>query len=470
MPQLPFKLDLFGLYGRFIKRKYDVYQDEKFRVQANIIIAREQRERDLKCMRRDHQLLALKVRFTEEQVAMLQSYNQFMLSAEELARFGIAEVNYEGKLHFIHCSFAEYYVADVFVNQLTKGTKTSPQLQDYLLKDIFVKADYRVIRYFIDGLMLSSKVSEEVLKQYGNRVSDLWKDGVPILYQAAHEDNVHIIGFLFSSLQAAEHTDTLVQLLLAQDNDTPTVWHLAVVWCNLQVLQKLWECAKEKITTEDLHNKLLLAKDKRGITAWHLAAACGNLELLQKLWELAKEKLTPEDLKNKLLLAKDNRGQTAWHVAAEWGNVQLLQKLWEWAKEKLTTEDLSNKLLLAKDVRERTTWHVAAECGNLELLQQLWVWAKEVLAAEVISDELLLARDDNEQTFLHVAAKRNNTKEFQKVWDWATEKLSPEEIRRLLLAKDSHELTVLHVGANKFSPKLLEELQNWATENLTPEK
>jgi hypothetical protein len=419
MPQLPTKLDLLGLYERFIDRKYDIYQGEKFRVQANNIIAREQRERDLKCMRRDHQLLALKVLFTEEQVAVLQGYNKFMLSREELARFGIAEVNYDSKLHFIHGTFAEYYVADFFVNQLTGGSRSSPKLQDYLLKYIFVKEDYRLIRRFIDGLMSRSELSEEVLKQYGNRICDLREDGVLILYKAAREDSAHIVGFLFKSLHAAEHTDTLIRLLLAQDNNTQT--------------------------------------------AWHLAAVCGNIQVLQKLWEWAKEKLTTEDLNNKLLLAKDKRGQTAWHVAAECDNLQLLQKLWEWAKEKLTTDDLSNKLLLAKDVRERTTWHVAAERGNLELLQRLWEWAKEVLTAEVMSDELLLARDDNEQTFLHVAAKKNCTKEFEKVWDWATEKLSPEEIKKLLLAKDSHELTVSHMGANKFTPKLLEELLNWAT-------
>jgi hypothetical protein len=49
-------------------------------------------------------------------------------------------VNCEGKLQYIHRSLAEYYVADFFVNQLTKGTKPSVQLQDHLLKDIFVKA------------------------------------------------------------------------------------------------------------------------------------------------------------------------------------------------------------------------------------------------------------------------------------------------------------------------------------------
>ena len=283
VPQLPLKLDLLGLYRRFIKRKYDIYQEEKLQVQASNVIAREQQERDLKFKTKDHQLLALKVLFTEETAALLQSYSQYTFSTEELARIGVAEVNYEGKLHFIHRSLAEYYVADFFVYQLIKETKPSMQLQDYLLKEIFVKADYRVIRLFIDGLMSVPELSEKVLKQYGNRISYLWKDGVLILYQAAREGNAHIIGFLSDSLQVAEHTDTLIQLLLAQDNDKRTAWHVAVECGNLESLQMLWKLAKEKLTPEDLNNKWLLAKDIRGQTAWDVAAERGNLELLQKL-------------------------------------------------------------------------------------------------------------------------------------------------------------------------------------------
>jgi ankyrin repeat protein len=384
VPQLPFKLDLLGLYGRFIERKYDIYQEGKVKVQANNIIAREQRERDLKCMRNDHQLLALKVLFTEEQVALLQNYSRNTFSAEGLARIGIAEVNYEGKLHFIHRTLAEYYVADFFVNQLTKGTKHSLQLQDFLLKYIFVKTNYRVIRLFIDGLMSVSEPSQKVLKEYGNLISDLWKDGVLILHQAAREGNAHIIRFLSDSLQVAEHTDTLIQLLLAQDNDTPT--------------------------------------------AWHMAAECGNLELLQMLWELAKQKLTPEDLNNKLLLAKDSRGQTAWHVAAEWGNLQILQKLWEWAKEGITEEVISDELLLARDDNEQTFLHVAAKRNNTKEFEKVWYWATEKLSSEEIR-KLLLAKDSHELTVLHMGANKFNPKLLEELLNWATENLTPQETK-----------------------------------------
>jgi len=72
-PNLPFQLDLLGLYGRFIERKYDIYQKEKFRVPADNVVAIGQRECDLNSMREDHQLLALKVLLTEKQVALFQT-------------------------------------------------------------------------------------------------------------------------------------------------------------------------------------------------------------------------------------------------------------------------------------------------------------------------------------------------------------------------------------------------------------
>jgi hypothetical protein len=64
---------LLQLQGRFIERKYEIYQEEKFQVNVNNVVAAEQKERELRQMRTDHQLLALLVLFTEEQVALFQN-------------------------------------------------------------------------------------------------------------------------------------------------------------------------------------------------------------------------------------------------------------------------------------------------------------------------------------------------------------------------------------------------------------
>jgi predicted NACHT family NTPase len=213
MSKLPSKLDLNGLFGKFIESKYDIYQEEKFQVRKSRVFATEQRERDLKIMRVDHQLLALKVLFNEETVALFQDNTECIFSAKELGRIGIVQVSDDGKPHFIHRTFAEYYVADCLVNSLTEGNNTSQQVQNFILNDIFLEEDCRVIRVFTNGLMSRSSISNDVLKQYGNGIHDLGEGGVLTLHRAAQEDNANIIGFLLDSVQTAAHTDTVNRLL-----------------------------------------------------------------------------------------------------------------------------------------------------------------------------------------------------------------------------------------------------------------
>jgi hypothetical protein len=303
VPQLLFSLDLIGLYEIFIENKYDIYQREKSKTSMSNVAAKLRRERDLQTMRQDHQLLALKMLFNEEQVTVLQSNIQCILSDEEITMIGIVQVSNDGKPHFIHRTFAEYYAADYFVNQLTEQSNTSQQLQDLILQEIFLEEDYRVVRVFIDGLLSKSKPSQEVLKQYGNRISDLCGCGVKTLHQSALDGNANIIGFFLESLQAGGHTGFVRELLLGKGVDDDSVWHVAAKGRQPQVLQKLWEWGKEILTAEELSNKLL-AKDYEELTAWHFAAERGDIEILQKLWECGKETLTAEELSNKLLLER----------------------------------------------------------------------------------------------------------------------------------------------------------------------
>ena len=78
---------------------------------------------------------------------------------------------------------------------------------------------------------------------------------------------------------------------------------------------------------------MLLCKDDGETTAWHFAAHWGELDLMQKIWELAEEKLTTEEIKNEILLRTDHEGTTAWHRAAYGGELEVMQKIMEWAGE-----------------------------------------------------------------------------------------------------------------------------------------
>ena len=89
-----------------------------------------------------------------------------------------------------------------------------------------------------------------------------------------------------------------------------------------------------------------MSKDRVNKTAWQKAAERGHIELLEKLWDWAKElQLNPEELRNELLLLKDKVNKTAWHKAAKRGHVEVLKKMLDWAKElQLNPEELRNEL------------------------------------------------------------------------------------------------------------------------------
>jgi hypothetical protein len=65
------------------------------------------------------------------------------------------------------------------------------------------------------------------------------------------------------------------------------------------------------------------------------------VQVLEKLLDCAHEKLTTDEVNNKLLLAKDHREQTSWNVAAD----EVVRKMWEWAEENLTVVAFKVKLL-----------------------------------------------------------------------------------------------------------------------------
>jgi ankyrin repeat protein len=477
MPDLSFKLDLLELYALFVNSKYDIYVGDKCRTPLTNVIAIEQREKLVKEAEDFHQGLAIQMLFPGEKETLKINDNS-MFSDEkviEMSRIGIFQVNYEHKLHFIHRTFAEYNVANFVVNQMIKEPSPSPQVQDFVLKDVLLKEEYLVIRVFVDGLLSKSEPST-ISKQYGNRIDELRTDDVliqegetTILHRAAYEGNAHIIGFLLHILKKGKHTETLNKLLLAKNIDGRTAWHLAAKGGNTKVWQNLWDWAVETFTLQEINNELLLAKDDFEETVWHRATKGGNTQLLEKILGWAKDTLTREELNNRLLLDKEVGGRTAWHVAAGLGNTQVLEKLWEWSKEELTTDELNNELLLAKDSKGQTAWHYAAQTGNKEMLEQIWRWANE--AKGNIKKNLLLSADNYGYTAWLLATEWGKEEVCEKIWKWAEKELTTEEIKNnFVLAQCDMDPTSWHLAAKRGNTNQLHKLWEWCKQELPREE
>ena len=158
----------------------------------------------------EHQLLALEALFTEDQLKFLQSYDRITFTVEEIAMIGIAQRKNYGKPHFIHCTFAEYFVADFLINQLTRKTKQNKLLKDFLLNKVLLQKVCHVIRAFLNRQLEITKPSTEALKEYGELLDEQWNKGevhgslifdTTALHEAAAENNDRIIALVLDSLK-----------------------------------------------------------------------------------------------------------------------------------------------------------------------------------------------------------------------------------------------------------------------------
>jgi hypothetical protein len=455
-PDLTDKLDLLGMYVRFIKSKYDIYFNEKSKFQPSNVGADRIRERDLKNIQVEHQMLALEALFTEDQVTFLESYDRTTFSDEDLAMIGIAQSNNEGKPHFIHRTFAEYFVADFLINQLTKKTKQHVQVKELLLNEVLSRLGFHVIRAFMDGMLKNSRPSKEALREYGGLLNEECNQGecdvLPMihkdrLYFAAREDNVRIIGFLLDSLHSRQHSN-YINIMLTEGGRLRRFWHTAAQYNRVKALEKLWEWAEIVAPTQTY--SLLLSQDTDSRTALRRAIEDGKIELAEKLWCWAKPKMTRADLKNELCLRHDGSGINAWHNV-KIGRVNMLVKMWDWAKElHIQPEELRNEVWLLKDTDGKTVWHMAAEIGEVELLEKIWDRAKELqLKPEELRNDVCLLKDKDGKTVWHIAAKFGDVEVLEKLWDWAKElHIQPEELRNeVWLSKGKYGKTVWHIAA-----------------------
>jgi ankyrin repeat protein len=227
---------------------------------------------------------------------------------------------------------------------------------------------------------------------------------------------------------------------------------------------KIWDLAKEELTTEEINNKLLLAKNRQQHTAFHLAAEDGNTDALEKLWVWAKEKLTAEELHNKLLLAKDLHEQTVWHRAAESGHTNVLHKLCEWVND--AKLHLENNHFLTQDKDGKTAWHLAALAEGAEV----WQWAKKELKPEELKNTFLLPTSSMQVTACHVAADMGNTDDLDKLWEWTHKKLKRAKIPRSMLYNGFQGHKVWHNAVIAGNTSILEKARDWYKEEFTSEE
>lgn len=259
-------VDLLSLYQCFIQKKFQIYVNEKE-------TDRSSQRNFFKSCTSDHRFIALKLLFPNQDIKLIASnihvpktFEDFETLKETVNRIGLAQY-LEEHIEFVHRSFAEYLVADAFVDFL-KTNSQDQQVWSSLLKVILVEDRNYVIRRFLDLSLAKLKKQDleqiQVPRSYVEDAQNI-KSNQP-LHHVAKEGLVATARFLLQPFQSESSQDhALKQLLLSKDKDGKTPLHVAA----FAQRESMVEFLSNRAEYLDHRREILFAQDKQGKTALH---------------------------------------------------------------------------------------------------------------------------------------------------------------------------------------------------------
>lgn len=148
---------LVKLYDKFLDRKFDIFIEEKLKSLTSNQAAQGVRNREIKYFRKQHQYLALHLLLSKndaDDLTMILNLKSSEIEPGEIVRIGVVKET-DQKLHFIHRTFAEYYLA-LFLEEFIHFEKT----KKILMNTIFSRSEFEVVRRFLDSF-LSRKLNKQ---------------------------------------------------------------------------------------------------------------------------------------------------------------------------------------------------------------------------------------------------------------------------------------------------------------------
>jgi len=227
-PRLPARIELTDLYSYFVKRKYyNIYCEGKKKEDLTNLAVEEDEQVLFAKFEREHILLALITLLSKEDIEYLQlNIEEIDMLMEKVhlgkERRGVVDLIIGSKPHFIHLTFAEYFIADYIAKEIS----SNPLINKLMLDKILTNSEFRVVRAFLDSLLSKVDLKEEgshpppALATCGRMTLDLWRSGAyknnlkenqgkSPLHIAAAELNGSIIKSMVWQLTAEERRELL---------------------------------------------------------------------------------------------------------------------------------------------------------------------------------------------------------------------------------------------------------------------
>jgi ankyrin repeat protein len=381
---LPEKFNLFDLFEKFWEKKCDIYISDKMAMDSSKSIAIKERKISLKL----HMTSALKYLFSLNELNCLHgeinvSETEWVMKVPQIVNaedFGIMRETADGKLHFIHRCFAEYFAAkwfnDNFRNCKEFISNTLFKSKNEVTRNIFDRMfakdseiHFSVLRNDIHALkeMLKKKTDINSLDRGGRTALHLAASyNIPCIQQLLSfpgiDTNTLDEVLKWTPLRYADRTrswiamDILLQnggnpedIVLTRLNSESQEWGQRALWeCaskgHIKLLEFMLNCGIQLNSIvevpENLHKKFTLL---------HRASYCGQVEVVRFIANRGAD-----------INIRDANNRTALHLAAESGSVDIIKLL----LDKGMSADLTN----TNDARPL---HVSVQFGHFEATKTL---------------------------------------------------------------------------------------------------
>jgi len=374
---LPERFNLLYLFRKFTEKKWDIYFSEKNAMD----ISKPEVKSDKESYLEKHMIAALISLFSlSEDNELLGAINRsdleqtkkFLLSGR-VQHFGIITHTSDGKPHFIHRCFAEYFAAKWFTDNFTK-------CEDFI-SDILFGSTYEVTRNIFDRMLAEdSEIHCAILSNDISAVEEFLKRETDI--------NISDKGGRTALHLAASYNSPLTQKLLSGPGVNANKLDGVLKWTPLRFADrtKSWMAMDILLRNGAYFNDIVLPRPNSK------SQECGQ----EVLWECASKGHT-KLLEFMLICGSDvnavvevpenlQRKSTLLHIALLWGQVEVVRFLVD------RRADIN-----IRNANNDTALHCAAHLGSLDIIKLL---LDKGISVNVTNTQ--------QNTPLHIAAVRGN--------------------------------------------------------------
>lgn len=358
-------LELSTLYEKFVKMKcFELYCGNKINVdlkrEGGIDISELVYEKFVKKC----QILSLESLFDYNIIKTILTKNQeiklhqFKIEIlENGERIGIINQIIDGKAHFIHRTFAEYFTADYFIEKFNNVSRSDNVIK-FFFKNVLNDKN-KVICTFIDG-----KLNKDTIK----RIS---KENIDKIIENSNE-KLALLCFVIENKWAGILKFLIENGINLTHNQFQTVLHVVIAYENENIfkiiLEKLYE-------NPDEMKKLFKLENVNGHTFLLSAVIRNNIKIVKTIFDVCDKLKLPKSE----LIGKSNEGWKIIHHGIKTNNEILLCLLVQFKSDPELLKSLIEKnndfgetplLIATKDSNEDAVKIIVKICKEFNILER----------------------------------------------------------------------------------------------------